>query len=165
MGDLAVIKVHLVVVRSCHLYLFILGHIISCHFITLSGYFVIGQMMVFQCHVISCNFMSYHVKSCHVVSCHVMSCHVMSSHAMSCHVMSCHVMSRQIMSLHILSYHVISCVIGLFRPALNKVGRAGEGQGQIRRHRPLALLLGRRRKRGTAPQPFAQKGKPPPFSP
>jgi hypothetical protein len=160
MGDLAVIKVHLVVVRSCHLYLFILGHIISCHFITLSGYFVIGQMMVFQCHVISCNFMSYHVKSCHVVSCHVMSCHLMP-----CHVMSCHVMSRQIMSLHILSYHVISCVIGLFRPALNKVGRAGEGQGQIRRHRPLALLLGRRRKRGTAPQPFAQKGKPPPFSP
>jgi hypothetical protein len=64
--------------------------------------------------------MSYHVISCHVMSYHVISCHIMSYHVISCHIMSYHAIP-----CHIVSYQVISWVIGLFRPAFNKVGRAG----------------------------------------
>jgi hypothetical protein len=66
----------------------------------------------------------------------------MSFHVISCHFMSFHVISG------FMSFHV-SCVIGLFRPAFDKVGRGrGKGGGQICLPKPsaIALLLGKRQK-------------------
>jgi hypothetical protein len=96
------------------------------------------------------HFMSFYVISGNLGhSCLFMSFHVISCHFMSFHVISCHFMSFRVISCHIMSFHVISSVIGLLRPAFDKVGRGGQGRGgQICLPKPsaTALLSGRRQK-------------------
>jgi hypothetical protein len=76
-------------------------------------------------HIEKFHFMSFHVRTC-------LSCHFISFHVISCHFM-----------LH----HDISCVIGLFRPAFNKVW--GRWVGQICLPGPSATpsLSGQRQKK------------------